>query len=132
MASDSNGNQWYQPVAGLSSVGSYQISGIPFATGSLAISNSSVTQISFPQVTKFVIIKNLTSNNLRVGFSENGVNGTNYFVLTSSESFAADLRVTKLFLRGDSNSTNATVVAGLTGIPAGSLPTNWSGSVGVG
>ena len=132
MASDSNGNQWYQPVAGLSNVGSYQVSGIPFATGSLAVSNSSVTTVEFPQVTKFVVVKNLSSNSLRVGFSENGVNGTNYFVLTNNESFAADLRVTKLFLRGDSSSTTATVIAGLTGISTSNLQNNWSGSLGVG
>ncbi len=132
MASDSSGNQWYQPIAGLGSVGSYQMSGIPFATGSLAVSNSAATTVSFPQVTKFVVVKNLSVNSLRVGFSENGVNGSNYFILGNNESFAADLRLTKLFLKGDSSSTTATVVAGLTGIPAGNLESNWSGSLGVG
>lgn len=131
MASDSSG-QWYQPAAGLGSVGSYQISGIPFATGSLSVSNAAVTTVEFPSVSKFVVVKNLSSNSLRVGFSENGVNGTNYFVLTNNESFAADLRVTKLFLRGDSSSTTATVIAGLTGISTSNLQNNWSGSSGVG
>lgn len=132
MASDSNGNQWYQPVAGLGSVGSYQMSGVPFATGSLTVSNSSVTEVAFPSVTKSIIVKNLSNNNMRVGFSQNGIQGTNYFILGYNESFAADLRITKLYLRGDSAAATATVVAGLTGIPAGSLPTSWSGSLGVG
>ncbi len=132
MASDSYGNQWYQQLSGLGSVGSYQISGIPYATGSIAVSDSVVTEISFPQVTKFVTIRNNNSHDLRVGFSENGVNGSNYFILGINESFSGDLRVTKLFLKGDTNPSSATIVAGLTGIAASNLPTNWSGSVGVG
>jgi len=132
MASDSLGNQWYQPVAGLGSVGSYQISGIPFATGSLTVTTSSVTTVDFPNVTRFVTVRNNNSGDLKVGFSENGVNGSNYFILGHNESFAGELRLTKLYLKGGSANTTATVVAGLTGIPAGSLPTSWSGSLGVG
>lgn len=132
MASDLSGNQWYQPTAGLSNVGSYQMSGIPFATGSLAVSNSATTEVAFPAVTKSITIKNLSVNNLRVGFSANGIVGSNYFILGYNESFAADLRITKLFLRGDTSSTTVTVVAGLTSISSNSLPTNWSGSLGVG
>lgn len=136
MASTNNGNtQWYQPVAGLSNVGSYQVAGIPWATSSLDIPGSSGTpvEVSFPQVTKFVVVKNLTSDSLRVGFSANGVRNTNnYFVLTNLESFSGDFRVTKIYLLGDSAATSASVVAGLTGIPAGELVNSWSGSAGVG
>lgn len=132
MASDSNGNQWYQPLSGLGSVGSYQIAGIPFATGSLAIDSVTVTEVCFPLVTKFVVIRNNSSNDMRVGFSENGINGSNYFILGNKESYSGDLRITKLYLRGDINTAEATIVAGLTGIGAGNLPNSWSGSVGVG
>ncbi len=135
MANDSLGNQWYQQVAGLSNVGSYQVSAIPWASSSIAAPDSSgtPTEVSFPQVTRFVVVKNLTPNKLRVGFSENGVKNTNnYFVLSNLESFEGDLRVTKLYLLGDTTATSASVVVGLTGIPANQLPTNWSGSVGVG
>ena len=58
MASDSNGNQWYQPTAGLNNVGSYQTSGIPWASSSLGLTTSPA-EVSFPSVTKFVTIKNL-------------------------------------------------------------------------
>ena len=135
MANDVYGNQWYQLNAGLGSVGSYQTSGIPWASSSIPAPafGSTPTEVSFPQVTKFIVVKNLTSNLLRVGFSENGVNGTNYFVLNNLESFAADIRITKLYLLSDgASTTSASVVAGLTGIAAGNLPNNWSGSVGVG
>lgn len=132
MANDINGNQWYQPTAGLGSTGAYQSSGIPFVTGSLSISATVVKEISFPQVTKFIVVKNDHDNSLRVAFSQNGITGTNYFILAKGESFSADFRVTKLFLRGDSDVSAATIVAGLTTITADNLKNSWSGSLGVG
>lgn len=131
MASD-NGKQWYQPTAGLGSTGAYQSSAIPFVTGSLSISATVVKEISFPQVTKFIAIKNDHDNDLRVGFSQNGIIGTNYFILAKGESFSAEFRVTKLFLRGHSHTSAATVVAGLTTITSDNLKNSWSGSLGVG
>lgn len=136
MASSNNGNtQWYQPVAGLSNVGSYQVSAIPWATSSLDVPGygGTPTEVSFPQVTKFVVVKNLTANSLRVGFSEAGTNDGNHFVLTSYESFSGDFRLTKIYLLGDTvTPTSASIVAGLTGIPASHLANSWSGSAGVG
>lgn len=133
MASSDNGNtQWYQPLAGLSNVGSYQVSAIPWASSSIPASSGTPTEVSFPQVTKFVIVKNLSGNLLRVGFSDNGIKGTNYFLLGNLESFAADIRVSKLYLMANSTATSASVVAGLTGIAANQIVNNWSGSAGVG
>jgi len=131
MASDSNGNQWYQPAPGMGHVGSYQASGIPWASSSLPLTTSP-TEIKFPYVTKFVTVKNTTSNSMRVGFSQAGVNGTNYFLLGNLETLTVDLRVSKLYLRGDSTSTTASVLAGLTGIASDQLVNSWSGSAGVG
>ena len=131
MASDSNGNQWYQPTPGLGHVGAYQASGIPWATSSVGL-NQTPTEVSFPYVTKFITIKNTTANNMRVGFSQAGVNGTNYFLLGNLETVTLDLRVTKLYLRSDTAATSASVVAGLTGITSDHLANSWSGSAGVG
>jgi hypothetical protein len=70
---------------------------------------------------------------LRVGFSENGVNGTNFFLLSNGESFAGDLRVSKVFLLSNNGTpVTASIVAGLTNISSVDLPNNWSGSAGVG
>ena len=128
--------QWYQPTAGLSNVGSYQVSAIPWVTSSLSIPASSspspIVEVSFPSVTKFFIIKNETADHLYVAFSRNGFLNKNYFILEDNESFSAELRVTKLFLKANSTATSATIIAGLTGINADQLPTNWSGSIGVG
>ena len=71
---------------------------------------------------------------MRVGFSENGIAGTNYFILENDESYSADWRVSAVYLRIDSGALNATasVIAGATGIDADDLLHNWSGSIGVG
>ena len=124
--------------AGLSNVGSYQASGIPWASSSLIVpvSSSAPLEISFPQVTKNIIVKNVSavSGTLRVGFSANGVaSGSNFFLLDRGESFAADIRVSRLYLLSNNGTVvNASVIAGLTNITAADLPNNWSGSAGVG
>jgi hypothetical protein len=124
--------------SGVYAVGQYQMSGKPYATGSLAVSAATPLEVSFPFVTKFVTIKNSTTGSnsvMRVGFSTNGVNGTNYYTLDNGESYTADIRVVSVFLRGDVSSCTATVIAGLTGIQStlsDTLGPNYSGSVGVG
>jgi len=125
----------FQYRAGLGSVAAYQVSGIPFVTSSLAASTSSApTQISFGSVSKFIIVKNIDSSGaLRVGFSSNGVAGSNYFQLAKGESFAGDIRVTDVYLSSTNGTqVSASIVAGLTSINVSNLPTNWSGSAGVG
>jgi len=130
--------------AGLGSVGSYQMSGIPYVTASLTVaaSNAAPTAVQFPFVAKFVTIINTGSAatpNLKVGFSSNGVNtGNNFFTLTYGQSYTGDWRVEDLYLQSATTSpTSASIIAGLTPIPRGipsfvSTGNNWSGSVGIG
>ncbi len=138
MANDSNGNQWYQPLVGLGNVGSYQVSSIPWVTSSIAAPESTEEPlcIQFPSVTRFIVVKNDTASasKLRVGFSRNGIKDTgNYFLLAKGESFEGSLRVADMYLLSDDGvPVDVTIVAGLTGIDRKNLPTNWSGSVGVG
>jgi|TARA_R110000737_G_scaffold217949_1_gene234290 hypothetical protein len=131
---------------GLHNVGSYQVSGKPYATGSIdcRTGTNGVAKITFPSVTSWVTISNLDSaaQHLLVGFSENGVLGTedNYFLeiphTSGSGPVRLDLKLSALYLSG---SDECSVVAGLTFIhtdainnasisPSGS---NWSGSVGI-
>jgi hypothetical protein len=122
---------------GIGNAASYQVSGIPWVSSSLTIpaSGSTPLEISFPLVTKSVIVKNSSTGsvNMRVGFSENGVKGTNFFLLSAGESFAADLKVTRVYLMSNNGTPlTASVIAGLTNIPATELINNWSGSLGVG
>lgn len=123
---------------GIGNAPSYQVSGIPWASGCLAVpaSGSSTLEVSFPQVTKSIVVKNVSTGsvNMRVGFSHNGVvNSNNYFLLSAGESFSADLKVTRIYLMSHNDiPLKVTVVAGLTNISATELTTNWSGSAGVG
>ena len=142
----------FQYKAGLHNVGSYQVSGRPWASGSINCRKDAmaIAQLDFPTVTSFVVISNMDSanNNLRVGFSSGGVaglgaagNNNNYLELlptSGSGPLHLELKLTQLFLSG---SDNCSVIAGLTGIESGSINTNpnnspngpnWSGSAGIG
>lgn len=128
----------FEYKSGLWNASSYVASGIPWATSSLVAPLSSGTpmEVSFPSVTKFITIKNISTGTekLRVGFSSNGVKNTsNYFLLSPNESFAGDIKVKSIFILSDAGSAaTASVIAGLTGIDASNLQNNWSGSLGVG
>ena len=122
-------------------VPSYQISAKPWATGSLALSTSA-TELSFPYVTRWVQVINTGGNDVRVGFSENGVNGnpasnSNYFILETAAATAAEasstrleLRCKSIFVRADSGTSEVSVIAGLTDIK--DLNAKLSGSEGIG
>lgn len=135
--------QW--PNAGLGSVGSYQMSGIPFASSSITVPVNSAAplKIQFPYVTKFVTISNEAGAgepSIRVGFSALGVSGSgkNYFLLGVGESYTGEWRLEDIFLISDTTAqSSASVIAGLTPIPRGvpsfvATGNNWSGSSGVG
>ena len=127
-------------AVGLHNVGSYQVSGIPYATGS--VDCSVATRIQFPAVTKWVAVVNHGTGSVKVGFSQNGMGHdaghVDSFYLrideTQPNGFTFDVKVTEIWLSG-SNSVD--VMAGLTAIktdrinnqtlsPSGS---NWSGSL---
>jgi len=145
----------YNYLPGLGSVGSFQVSGKPFATGAISPVDG-VIQINFPAVTSWVMVRNIGDEPAYVGFSEAGVaddvGADNFFweLDASSGSLGpVDLKVTQLFLSGSRlDSESLSVLAGLTGIIPGQLDLvsgsatlmggvgivgpNWSGSAGVG
>jgi len=122
-------------LPGIGNASSYQVSSKPFATSSLAVpvSGAVALEITFPQVTRFVTINNTAGGNMRLGFSDAGVKGSNYFLIPATTTFTTELKVTKLYLMSN-NATplSASLLAGLTNIPANELVNSWSGSAGVG
>ena len=123
---------------GLNNVGSYQVSGMPFAiSGS---TGGTTVKVSFPYVTSWVQIINVDDNKkLDVGFSTNGVNNANHFTVQGKTNTPVyDWKLTELYLRGDTLTDNIAyhVVAGLTNIPTARINnsavspsgSNWSGS----
>jgi len=133
---------------GLQNVGSYQVSGVPYATSSIAAPSSAdtPTQVTFPEVTQRIVVSNVDSASpLRVGFSSNGIKETNYFIIpaaTSTTIFPTQefkVKVSSIFILSNTTTpTNASVFAELTNIDtkllelSGPSGSNWSGSLGVG
>lgn len=108
------------PSSGQNNVAEYQASGLPYVTHS-QVAAGTVNQISFPFVVNVFNIKNNSSGTLRVGFTRNGVLGTNYFSLPVSGAFEAKIRITDLFVTAEAGTLDYEVVAGLTSI----VPTNF-------
>jgi hypothetical protein len=120
------------PIMSEGFVPAYQVSATPFVTASNV---TTVQQVNFPFVTRFFTVQNRSALELRVGFTQLGVQGTNYFVVPSGSSYSNDFRVDRLFL---SSSTAASipfvVLAGLTSVPVSAfqLVTGSNGFSGVG
>lgn len=105
----------FRYTSGLNNIGEYQASGLPYVTQSVA--TTSPFNIQFPFVTNEITVKNNTAGLLRIGFTQNGVNGTNFFTLPVSGAYSGRLRITDLFVRSETGTVSYEVVAGLTTIP---------------
>ena len=82
--------QYHNYSAGLRNVGSYQVSGHPYITGSLLVHNGQEMKISFPYVTKAVTIINSGSATLYTYFNStssapNIITGKHYISLDGDE-----------------------------------------------
>jgi|10_taG_2_1085330.scaffolds.fasta_scaffold19149_3 hypothetical protein len=131
---------------GLNNVGSYQMSGMPFISGSINVreSGSGVYEVvRFPRVTKSVTVRNDNADGevMRLAFTAGGLKDRNpdgeykrYIKLSGSTSISLDVRCTEVYLMGDTTtnvdadgdqaySTYATVIAVLTNIYADKSPT---------
>tara|TARA_Y100001938_G_scaffold106070_1_gene144693 strand:- start:226 stop:696 length:471 start_codon:yes stop_codon:yes gene_type:complete len=118
-------------------VPAYQVSGIPYVTSSHgpAVVGTAVQKITFPQVTRFFVVNNIGSNILRVGFTENGVDGgpdesgaerLRWFQLNGGQiSPRLEIRCKELYFRAVSNTdkTGFSLIAGLSGVPSNQFPT---------
>jgi hypothetical protein len=123
--------------AGLGNVGSYQVSGKPFAKAELNSRGSSALEVTFPTVTRWLYITNHdTSNPLSCSFSANGLTNSdkNFWRVAAAQGERSikdslEVKVTAMYFSG---SSNFDIVAGLTSISVSELATNWTGSAGVG
>jgi hypothetical protein len=130
----------FQYRSGLGNSASYQVSSIPYLLKGSQITNNTIVEIAFPNVTNFIeIFTAAGSGDLRIGFSSLGIRkspspaGTNYILHSAGTSEIYDWRVTSLFLlRESSGIVNYEIRAGLTTIAGSELSNNWSGSAGVG
>tara|TARA_R110002110_G_scaffold24247_5_gene91165 strand:+ start:1137 stop:1535 length:399 start_codon:yes stop_codon:yes gene_type:complete len=82
--------QWKYYDAGIGNVGSYQASGHPWLSGSIAMPSPGEIKIDFPYVTKSITVAQSGSGNLRVHFVPTGsmnapVDGGCFWQLDSDE-----------------------------------------------
>lgn len=124
-------------VAGLQNVGSYQVSGAPFITGSAALDAGTEHTITFPTVAKSILVLNPGTVDVRVHFSPVVVNSggdakvysQNHFLTVSGSGAASvartnelrlDCKCTELYISNATSNDDAVyqVYAELTGIPA--------------
>lgn len=128
----------YQAQVGINHVPAYQVSGRPFASGS--INATGATKVEFPYVTRWIYVVNHENTHCRVGYSQNGVEGTNYLRIgpqagneNTQSTIRLEVKVSEVWLSG---SSGVDVMAGLTTIPvsrvSGAIGPSFSGSVGVG
>ena len=131
----------YRANVGLNHTPAYQVSGRPFAKAGTDAQNA--VKVDFPYVTRWVQVTNTSGHEVRVGFSEIGVSGSNYFRLQGSGSTRGyssterlELKITQLWLYSPTKSTSIDVTAGLTTVPvsraSSSFGPSFSGSSGVG
>jgi hypothetical protein len=122
------------PKAGLNTAAEFTMSGLPWVlSGTIS---STAVRYSFPKVTKdIVIINNNTTaaQRLRVGFTENGVNGVdeaNYILINGGSNITLNVRVKELYLLRDGGSDiSSSVCANLTMIDSTMMPI-LTGSIG--
>lgn len=107
------------PQSGLNNVAEYQASGLPFVTQSVA--STTITSVEFPYVTNFFTVKNVSAQAVEVGFTTDGLQGSNKFTVLPSSSITFDIRCRTLFLRAGASATYE-LVAGLTTIPRERFP----------
>ncbi|HCT52140.1 MAG TPA: hypothetical protein DF712_06725 [Balneola sp.] len=127
-------NSWRVPP-GINNVGSYQVSGYPYITGSNALTSGSEHKISFPKVTRSIIVMNHSSNTLRFSFAPTGSNdkrvqdGFHYVELDSDEdSMQLNVKCKEIYISSTAGTVEYRVIAELTNIDTNSMgPISGSG-----
>lgn len=123
-AVDAN-NNWSSYGVGIGHVGSYQVSGRPWITGSTSMVANTEDKIEFPSVTKQVVVINHASQTLRIHFAPgaqgNTLDGEHYIELDSDEdSFTFNVKCKEIYLSTPSSNSAVAkyrVYAELTSIP---------------
>jgi hypothetical protein len=117
----------YNRSPGIASVGSYQVSGHPFVTGSTNLDRGKEDTIKFPNVTKEVFIQNNGAADLRVHFASHSASNTpfqNFMLLNrASGSLRIGVKCRHLYVSNVSaiENGNYRIYAELTGIDPGRM-----------
>ena len=112
--------------AGIANVGSYQVSGKPWITGSTTLSRDTEFKATFPAVAKSVNIINDSSEDVRIHYnsvytdSMNVASGSHFVTLTNDrDSITLTMKCRQIYVSApvaNSGDASFTVIAELTGI----------------
>lgn len=109
------------PKVGAHYSGEYQSSGLPWTT--TRVYGSTPTLVDLPKVTRAFVVRNLDGTNpLRVGFTEAGLLGENFFEVPANSSERFEIRTRRLFLSAPTADVTGSLMAELTLIPANQFP----------
>lgn len=105
----------------------YMVSGLPYVTSSTKLPASVVTEILFPMVTSWLLVRNHTATStLRFGFTRASLHPSNpvhnHMQLHQDEQFQGDVRCKALYLSASLGTPSFTVMAGLTSIQPKQFP----------
>jgi len=115
---------------GLRNVGSYQVAGHPYLTGSATLAAGAEEQIKFPTVAKSVVVINHAAHIIRVHFNSSVANGSvldnrHYVELDSDEdSFTFNVKCKEIWISApaaNGGEAQYQIYAELTGIPTSSM-----------
>jgi hypothetical protein len=118
---------------GISNVGSYQVAGIPFITGSSNLDDDTEHTINFPSVTRSVTVANYSASPIRFSFASKDTGqvtqGLHFWQLDhavasgSSNIMTMNVKCDQLFVSNASGDDNLEyrVFAELTGIDKGEM-----------
>jgi len=135
MATSPDSTLYYQHQrSGLGSVGSYQVAGTPFITGS-TIGAGLEIQVNFPNVTRSITIinKDASSDDIRVHFASTGsantLAGLHYITLGElNSSLTMNVKCNSVYLSAPGSAATFEMFAELTGInPQTMFPLTGSG-----
>jgi len=127
-------NYYARQYPGLGSVGSYQVAGTPFMTGS-TITGGAELAINFPAVTRSITIinKDAANDDIRVHFQSKDtartIAGIHYVTLGDlNSSLTMNIKCKEIFLSAPGGDATFEMFAELTGInPSGMFPLTGSG-----
>ena len=114
----------YSYGAGLRNVGSYQVSGHPYITGSADMGSANTEhKIEFPYVTKDVTVIASGSSTIKIHFNSdsdgNVLDGGHFITLDSAEdSFTFDVKCKEIYLTNVTANAGFQLYASLTNIAA--------------
>ncbi len=115
-------------AVGLHNVGSYQVSGVPYITGSTSLASGTEDKVEFPMVAKNVTVVNHSTGTVRVHFhsqdDDRVIAGLHFVELDSDEdSISMSVKCKELYVSavGGGVDRNYRVIAELTQIPTGRM-----------